>query len=287
MAGADHNCTPRNVTSTGTSLRSSSPTLMSSLPKITIAAAVNNRKVYEMNLIASPSLTGSMAQELLIRENFASAASAYNEVLEYSRNDIIVLAHQDIYFPESWLSKLRSALSYLERNDPQWGVLGCFGVAADGTEYGQLYSAGLGIIGNVIDCPTVVRTLDEIVLVIRKSSGLRFDCALPGFHFYGADICLRAIQKGMRNYAFPGFCVHNTQMNPTLPPDFYECYRHFKRTWREVLPVRTSCITVSRLGIPYHIRRLREAYITYIRRTPVEVTRLSDPRSVLPEELSI
>lgn len=252
---------------------------------LTLAVAANNKQVLEANLLASPCLRGAEVDQLLVQEQYASAAIAYNSAMGTSRNDVLIFAHQDLYLPDSWLSELNCAIGYLNQHDPHWGVLGCFGVAANKMRYGQVYSAGLGIIGNAIDLPSVVRTLDEIVLVVRKSSGLTFDTALPGFHFYGADICLRAIQKGMNNYAIPAFCVHNTQLNPTLPPDFYECYRHFKRTWREVLPVHTSCITVSRLDIPCQILRLREAYIKHIRRTRAEITRLPDPRTVLEERI--
>ena len=68
-----------------------------------------------------------------------------------------------------------------------------------------------------------VQTLDEIVLILKKSSGLRFDDSLPHFHFYGTDICLRAAQRGMRSYAISAFCVHNTHQTLVLPEEFYEC----------------------------------------------------------------
>jgi hypothetical protein len=186
-----------------------------------------------------------------------------------------------MYFPEGWLSDLERSLAYLERHDPEWGVLGCYGVTAKGMRYGRVYSAGLGVIGTAMEHPEPVQTLDEIVLVLRKSSGLRFDSALPGFHFYGSDICLRAAARGMKSYAVPAFCVHNTQMNPTLPADFYQCYRHFKKQWRRALPVHTSCITVTKFDLPFYARRLREAYIAHIRRTKAGSTRLASPRAVL------
>jgi hypothetical protein len=253
--------------------------------KLTLAVSANNKQVLQQNLLASPSVQHSQIDQLLVQENFASAAEAYNDALDKSRNDVVIFAHQDVYFPDSFVSDLESSLNYLEAHDRNWGVLGCFGVSADRMRYGRVYSAGLGVIGTAIQNPTPIRTLDEIVLIVRKSSGLRFDTSLPGFHFYGSDICLRASTRGMKNYAIPVFCVHNTQLNPTLPADFYVCYKHFKRIWRDSLPVHTSCITVSKLDISARILRLREAYISYIRRTPAETTRLSDPRSVLLEEL--
>jgi len=55
-----------------------------------------------------------------------------------------------------------------------------------------------------------VQTLDEIVLIFRRDSGLSFDETLPHFHFYGTDICMRAAEQGRQCYAISAFCVHNT-----------------------------------------------------------------------------
>jgi hypothetical protein len=248
---------------------------------VTFAVAVNQQQVFEANFLASPCFRQPHSYQILDQRNFTSAASAYNNALENSRNDIVIFAHQDMYFPQSWLLDLEQALSYLQVHDPHWGVLGCYGVTADGQPRGHLYSSGLGVLDEPMDHPVPVRTLDEIVLVVRKSSGLTFDEALPGFHLYGSDLCLRAAEQGMNSYVVPAFCMHNTQMNLVLPADFYACYRHFKRTWRHRLPIHTSCITVSRFNLKCLLRRAREAYITQIRRRKPQVTRLPNPESVL------
>ncbi len=52
--------------------------------------------------------------------------------------------------------------------------------------------------------------LDELLLVIRRSSGLSFDDGLPSFHLYGADICLQAQMGGMKSYIITAFCIHNS-----------------------------------------------------------------------------
>jgi hypothetical protein len=217
----------------------------------------------------------------LIQSDFASAALAYNDALDKSVTDLVVFAHQDLFFPENWIDRVIDSVNLLNATDPSWGVLGCFGVSAAGTHHGRIYSAGLGTIGTSIDQPTCIQTLDEIVLIMRKSSGLRFDNALSGFHFYGADICMQASERGMRSYAIPAFCVHNTQMPLVLPPEFYQCYWQFKRKWWHRLPVHTSCITVTKFDRELWLRRLRETYIAHIVKRRPKVTRLADPGSIL------
>ena len=54
-------------------------------------------------------------------------AEAYNDAIDKAQNDLIIFAHQDVIFPEQWLPHLERVLQYLEENDPQWGVLGCYG----------------------------------------------------------------------------------------------------------------------------------------------------------------
>ncbi len=217
----------------------------------------------------------------LIQSDFASAALAYNDALDKSVTDLVVFAHQDLFFPENWIDRVIDSVNFLNATDPSWGVLGCFGVSAAGTHHGRIYSAGLGTIGTSIDQPTCIQTLDEIVLIMRKSSGLRFDNALSGFHFYGADICMQASERGMRSYAIPAFCVHNTQMPLVLPPEFYQCYWQFKRKWWHRLPIHTSCIKVTKFDRELWLRRLRETYIAHIVKRRPKVTRLADPGSIL------
>lgn len=253
------------------------PRLTKHMPirNLTFAVAVNDREILESNLLASPCLQSREPQVLLQRQ-FPSAATAYNDAMRRSVNDLIVFCHQDIFLPEGWLEELDRAIAWLTVNDPEWSVLGCIGMTADGEMRGQVYSSGLGVIGTKIHAPAVVQTLDEIVLILRISSRLQFDEALRHFHFYGADICLRAQARGGKCYAVPAFCVHNTQHNLVLPKEFYDGYGHVKQTWESVLPIHTTCISITRSDLPLYQKRIHEAYHRYIRRNEVHGRRVVD-----------
>ena len=248
--------------------------------KLTFVIAVNSREVFKSNFLASPLLLGPHPHELVVQEKFRSATDAYNDAINKSANDLIVFAHQDIIFPGYWLSQLERALEYLNVNDPHWGVLGCYGKSYEGSDCGHVYSSGRGIIGAPFTHPVPVQTLDEIVLVMRKSSGLRFDDQLPHFHLYGTDICLAAMKRGMKSYAIPAFCIHNTQQHLIFPPEFYECCRHIKRRWKEYLPIRTACTTITKYGVALFARRLQEIFLR-VRRKRVGGYRLQDPQELL------
>jgi hypothetical protein len=78
----------------------------------------------------------------------------------------------------------------------------------------------------------------------------------------------------MKCYSIPAFCIHNTDHYLALPEEFYVCYRHIKRRWREFLPIETSCMTISKFDLPLYRKRLLEFYDTRIKRKPPIRTRV-------------
>jgi hypothetical protein len=110
---------------------------------------------------------------------------------------------------------------------------------------------------------------------------LRFDETLPHFHLYGADICLRAAEMGLKSYAISAFCIHNTRQCLVLPKEFYECCRHIKRVWKNLLPIQTTCIRITRFNFPLYRRRLRELYLRRVRRKEFGGTRVANPQRLL------
>ena len=252
-------------------------------PQATFVVALNNREVFEHNFLLSPCLHPEHSHEILLQERYMSASTAYNEAIERSSNDLVVFCHQDLYLPEGWLKDLQRSLNYLAIHDPSWGVLGCSGITVDRNHWRYLYSSGLGVNGVPFAHPKPVQTLDEIVLVLRKSSGLRFDEQLPHFHLYGTDICMQASLRGMKNYAISAFCIHNTHQVLVLPSEFYQCCEHIRRTWTDHLPIQTTCVRITRFKIPIHVRRLRESYMRHIRRKEYGGMRAKDVRPLVEE----
>lgn len=256
-----------------------------SIPRFTVVAAVNNHKTLQENLLVSPGFVGQESVELLIQEGFTSASLAYNSALHKARADILVFVHQDIYLPARWFERVDRAIRTLNEAGIPWGVLGAFGSRRGASGgLGRVFTNGMGLHGNVIKSPEPVETLDEIVLILRKSSRLRFDPDLPYFHMYGVDICLSAREVGLTNFAIPAFCVHNTHQLLELPSEFYRCYRFIKRKWSRYLPIFASCMTVTRFDSELRRKQLEEAFARVFWRSRKPRQRVADPRSLLPEE---
>ena len=99
-----------------------------------------------------------------------------------------------------------------------------------------------------------MRTLDEMLLVVRRDSGLRFDAGLPGFHMYGTDICLEAEAQGLQNYVVPCFAVHNSNGLRFLPWGFWRACLHVWRTRKAQLPVHAPCVKLTAGPLPPTIK---------------------------------
>lgn len=222
-----------------------------------IVAAVNDDEVLANNLAASPMISeGSVP--LIIQRGHQSAGSAYNAGLERTTADVVVFAHQDVYFPRGWERKMLLAIDdRLELEGKRWGVLGVVGKDRTGELVGRVWSTGLHreVKANFSN-PTPVVSVDELVIVLRKETGLRFDSSLPGYHLYGTDIVQSALQSGFEAYVFDGPVIHNSVPVVQLDGSYTRAYRYLQRKWHSRLPICTTVIPITRFGWPLFRRRL-------------------------------
>jgi glycosyltransferase involved in cell wall biosynthesis len=250
--------------------------------KWSIIAAVNDEDVLRSCLLRSPDLEAGV--DLIIERGHASAAAAYNAAIEKAKADLLIFVHQDMYMPPGWLAQLERALQKLEMQDHNWGIVGVWGPArgpsGSGPNVGHIYWTGIGVpAGKAFDGSIEVETLDEVILIFRKSAGFRFDPKLPGFHMYGADICLEAEKRGHKNYAVSALCIHNTNSYVLFPWAFWKSYWFVRRKWRSRLPIKTSCIEITRWGWPAIHANLSRVY-GMVRGKLKRIDRAADPREI-------
>jgi GT2 family glycosyltransferase len=182
---------------------------------ISFVTCVNNMEQYRSHVVGSLFLNKTNKNyEIIPILNFGnpySAAQALNLGIEQARGDIIVLCHQDIVFYETWIDTLFKRIS--ELGNSKWGVLGTAGITTKDKTVGVIYNmrGKLGWRQSAKGTTFPVQTVDEHCMVIRRNSNLRFDeRTFNGFHFYGPDLCLTAISKGMQNYGILCPLVHNS-----------------------------------------------------------------------------
>jgi hypothetical protein len=108
-----------------------------------------------------------------------------------------------------------------------------------------------------LDLPAPVNAIDEVLIVLKRSSGVEFDAALPGFHLYATDLVQTALSLGLGAYVIHAPVVHNSRPSLYLGPDYFEAYRHVARKWRHRLPIRGHVADIVPPGLAYLQMRLR------------------------------
>jgi hypothetical protein len=235
------------------------------LPHLSFATCLSSRETLRTNLLASPCLRPGTAHQVIAVEGCPSAADGLNAAIHHAKHELLVCVHQDVYLPEGWDRCLAQHVREAERRFGPIGVAGVYGVGEAGEVTGEKGQAprcaaepvrSCQRIGWVVDrgrvlrdgpeLPARVATLDELLLVLRRDSPLRFDPAL-GFHLYGADICLQAAERRLAVVALGALCHHNSR-SVGLPAAFYQSAEVFARKWSHRLPVATPCVVIDRNG---------------------------------------
>lgn len=249
-----------------------------------IVSAVNNEAVLRNCLLSSPDL--SSASEVILQTGYSSAAKAYNVGIEKAKTDLVILVHQDVYLPEGWIAAVERAYCVLAETDPIWGVMGVWGGTTGDDLPGFMYWPGVdGVAGRLFQGVLEVSTLDEVVLIVRKSSDLRFDEQLPGYHMYGTDICLEARRRGMRCYSIPAFCIHNTNGYRMLPLQFWRNYLFIRRKWKTYLPIPSPCVDITKWCWPMFRWNVVRAANVLLRRQKTAKS-VTDPSQVYEDLIS-
>lgn len=232
---------------------------------IHVCSVANHPTTLAGNLKRSPEIAEGRIQVSIVW-GAAAAAAAYHDLISQMTADIIVFVHQDVYFPDGWFSRLQAACLRLGAIDPDWAVAGVVGIASDGTFVGNLWDSGLGsVCGGPFDQPRQAASLDEVVLIVRRASGVSFDPSLPSFHLYGTDIVLEAQKSGLKSYVIDMPIIHNSKPNTRLDGSYVAAYRFMVRKWRTLLPWPTVIVPLTRNPLRLFFRRARLRYKAILR----------------------
>jgi len=225
---------------------------------LSFVVCVSDDALLKANLLASPGLTGpDSPHEVFTIHGAPSAGAGFVMGRQNARHEWGVFVHQDVLLPAGWDRMLTKQLYEAERRFGPIGVAGVYGVGDVITPPDLRQPLSAERIGWVVDrgrvlrdgpeLPAEVATLDELVLIVRRDSELRFDPML-GFHLYGADICLQAREQGLAVVALAAPCQHNSR-SIGLPQAFFASAEVFARKWSHLLPVATPCVIIDRGGL--------------------------------------
>jgi len=227
------------------------------LSQLQIVAAVNDEEILAHNLMRSAIIREGLV-DLKCYRGAQSASKAYNAGLDDTTGRIVVFAHQDVFLPDAWAEQLARAVCQIESVDPDWAVIGAFGVDLAGRPVGHAWSTGLARrLGGRFEAPFETTSIDEFLIVLNRASGLRFDPALPGFHLYGTDIVLEAADKGLKSYVAEIPAIHNSKPVHGYGGGYTDAWRFMRRKWSERLPVRTLTVPLGKTPLALLHARFR------------------------------
>ncbi len=223
--------------------------------KVCIVVASNNEACLARNLMVSDIVTHD-GVTVRVERGAPSAAVAYNRGLDATDAPIVVFAHQDVYLPPFWADRLMAAIADVEKVDPDWALIGAYGISHDGRNTGDVWTTSLGRrVGAPVTAPVAAQSFDELVIILRRDTGLRFDERLPFFHLYGTDIVQNALSTGRGAYVCDLPMVHNDGFHGRLGRDFAAGYHYLRRKWRARLPVQAPIVWITWHGLSLQIYR--------------------------------
>jgi hypothetical protein len=232
--------------------------------QVSFVIPVGDEDRFQKNFVSSPLFQDNPFLEIMPQRGFANASLAFNDAIERASHDLIIFSHEDVVLPRNWLSVFCNALSMI--NVPDIGVVGCWGITANGQYAGHVFTHHDRELSANRSLPAEVETLDELLISFRKSSGLRFDCALPGFLCYSIDICVESSARGLLNFAIDAPCFHNAKGRYRFinQPQYYQGLKYIRKKWRRRLPIRTASGTIRRYSA-YPYLRAKEILYAFLK----------------------
>ncbi len=238
---------------------------------ITFIVAVDNPVELRRHVLSSACYAHDAHQWLFVENGgnraYSSISRLYRDAVREARNDLVFYVHQDVLFPPDFEDRLHRALADLESRDARWGVIGAAGRAPFDAGAPDTEPANIGHWSDPhkyhkprVPLPAEVQVLDELWLGVRRSSGLEFDADLPGFHCYGADLCMTARAAGRKSYVLDTPVIHKLfrpdgslierseqshkiegRQTKAFRADFLQSADHVRTKWTRYLPIQSTC----------------------------------------------
>jgi arylsulfatase A-like enzyme len=227
----------------------------------TFVVAVDDPLELRLHVQASPIFQSENVQWLFVdnRHNraYTSISKLYASAARRARGEWLCFLHQDVFLPPAWESQMIASLIEI---GAKAGVVGVAGRAPRSPGVPDPLNIGHWSDPHKYHEPTVplpaeVQILDELLMIVRADSGVTFDPDLPGFHCYGADLCLTARSKGMKSYVVDAPVVHKlfrpdgslietgdkthkiaSRQTPEFRADFMRSADYVRRKWAKYLP---------------------------------------------------
>jgi hypothetical protein len=256
---------------------------------ISLVSPVNREEIFETCIAASPDIVSGRLEMQAYRgcANFGVMANA---ALDSANSEWLMFVHQDVYLPAGFADRAEAQLGRLIAQEPSAMIAGVIGLDCEDRVVGQTWSSGMGrIVGKPLAAPVRVHTLDEMILIVKVDSGLRFDLGLPGFHLYATDLIVAAAGAGKTAWVIDLPAIHHSHRVVSFGGSYRIAYRYLQRKWRAQLPlpnlvctVRLSIIPLLLLDLRVRLKNRGQRRRTPPKGTPSEIAKTLGWEPILP-----
>jgi GT2 family glycosyltransferase len=165
------------------------------------------------------------------RSNYFWSSEALNQLTRVSEGEIMFWMHQDVTFDA--YEPFATITDIVTKLGGEFGILGPAGIQVGGK--GSIRGVDFSSLKYTFDFLRC-QTLDEFCLIGNRKNKMMFGEYLDHFHFYGADICMQAADKGLSNYVIKLPITHHSGGDTNLKKrGGYEAYlkqgRKFYKKW--------------------------------------------------------
>ncbi len=171
-------------------------------------------------------------------KNPESATKGLNQLLNIMAGeqvDVAILTHQDMYYRNGWLARVKEQLAKLPDS---WVVAGIIGKDLQGRIAGRFRDMRIPLHFNtshIHDFPVPACCFDECCIIVNMKSGFRFDEKLDGFDLYGTLCVLQTWEMGGSAWVIDAAAEHYCLRPFTWHPDkrfsrnYKWLYKRFKK----------------------------------------------------------
>lgn len=207
---------------------------------ISIICASNNEEILNKYLISSLKKQTYKDYELIIvdtiEKKYNGCIDALNAGIKKSSGDILMFVHHDIEFCDK--DELKNIVNQLD--NLEYGIAGVAGASYERNKLIGNITNGPNkekISNLVIDQPTKVQTLDEVLFIIKKDiiKKYPFNSNNNTWHLYAVEYSLNMLENNENVYVIPSNIYHaspgyslNKSYFEYLPKVIKKYKKHFK-----------------------------------------------------------
>lgn len=217
-------------------------------PMFSFICCCNDFDLYQQMLRSIPEPIRTSCEFIPIHnhDNYFTVTQALNIGRELARGKFLVYVHQDVLFGFGWATIVSKALKQIMNTTGKVGVVGFEGMTNSGGPVGRKYIRRGGT--------KPVLTVDEFCMVTPHKN-LVFNEDL-NFHFYGADLCLQAHKRGLKNYVIGSEIKHLSGGGDNIlanPEGFKREAEIFWKKWNTMGRIATTTTLFRTNRIQYMI----------------------------------